>query len=130
MAHIQFVDELVREYMLFRGFSSSLKTFDAELKQDKDKGFRADKIIDQITHFINVHDLNALRDLWGHLESQLFTKLEQSFASPIKKLESGVLKLYLVTAFLANKSDKINEFFTKLSAELHLHSEWKEWFCK
>lgn len=40
MAHLQYVDELVREYLLFRGFSNTLKTFDAELKTDKDKGFR------------------------------------------------------------------------------------------
>ena len=40
MSHIQFVDELVREYLLFRGFVGSLKSFDQELKQDKDKGFR------------------------------------------------------------------------------------------
>lgn len=48
----------------------------------------------------------------------------------MRKLESGLLKLYLVTAFLAGKQDKITEFFTKLAPELHSQSEWKEWFCK
>lgn len=81
MAHIQFVDSIVREYMLFRGFSSSLKTFDADLKTDKDKGFRVDKVIDQIIHLINSHDLQALRDIWNHLDAHLFSKLEQNFAS-------------------------------------------------
>lgn len=47
----------------------------------------------------------------------------------VKKLESGLLKLYLITAYLAGKSDKVTEFFTKLAPELHLQSEWKEWFC-
>lgn len=47
----------------------------------------------------------------------------------VKKLESGLLKLYLVTAFAAGKPDKITEFFIKLAPELHLQSEWKEWFC-
>lgn len=40
MAHIQHLDELVREYLLFRGFTITLKSFDAELKVDKDRGFR------------------------------------------------------------------------------------------
>lgn len=40
MAHLQYLDELIREYLLFRGFSGTLKAFDAELKIDKDKGFR------------------------------------------------------------------------------------------
>lgn len=47
----------------------------------------------------------------------------------VKKLESGLLKLYLVTAFVAGKLDKITEFFSKLAPELHQQSEWREWFC-
>lgn len=81
MAHIQYVDTLIREYMLFRGFSSTLKTFETELKSDKDKGFRVDKIIDQILNAINTQDLQALRDIWNHLDGHLFSKLEHSFAS-------------------------------------------------
>lgn len=47
----------------------------------------------------------------------------------VKKLESGLLKLYLVTAFVAGKPDRITEFFSKLAAELHQQTEWREWFC-
>lgn len=81
MAHIQYVDSLIREYLLFRGFGNTLKSFDLELKTDKDKGFRVDKIIDQITHSINSHDLQSLRDIWNHLDGHLFSKLEHSFAT-------------------------------------------------
>ncbi|XP_059611200.1 WD repeat-containing protein 91 [Phlebotomus argentipes] len=128
MAHVQYVDGLIREYMLFRGFSTSLKAFDAELKLDKDRSFRVDKIIDKITHSINTQDLGALRDMWAHLDGHLFTKLEHSYTVAVKKLESGMLKLYLVTAFSANKMDKITEFFGKLAHELQNQPEWKEWF--
>lgn len=159
MAHIQYVDGLIREYLIFRGFSHSLKSFESELKTDKDKGFRVDKIIDQITHSINIQDLQAIRDIWNHLDGHLFSKLEHTFASgnftenvtkvvnkmciqhntvarkhflyiAVKKLENGILKLYLVTAFTACKIDKITEFFNKLAPELHSQSEWKDWFCK
>lgn len=80
MAHVQYVDALIREYILFRGFSNTLKTFDSELKTDKDKGFRVDKIIDQLMHSINSQDLHALREIWNHLDGHLFSKLEHSFA--------------------------------------------------
>ena len=40
MSHIQYVDELVKEYLLFRGFSQTLKAFDNDLKVEKEKGFR------------------------------------------------------------------------------------------
>lgn len=33
-------DELVREYLLFRGFTAALKQLDAEIKADREKGFR------------------------------------------------------------------------------------------
>lgn len=82
MAHIQYVDSLIREYLLFRGFSyNTLKTFDNDLKNDKDKGFRVDKIIDQMMNAINAHDLQSLREIWNHLDGHLFTKLEHTFAS-------------------------------------------------
>lgn len=81
MAQIQYVDDLIREYMLFRGFSNTIKSFEVELKSDKDKSFRVDKIIDQITLCINSHDLQSLRDIWNHLEGHLFNKLEHSFTA-------------------------------------------------
>jgi len=40
MPHMQHIDELIREYFLFRGFTNALKWFDFDVKLDKDKGFR------------------------------------------------------------------------------------------
>lgn len=39
-AAVELTDELVREYLLFRGFTGTLKQLDAEIKADKEKGFR------------------------------------------------------------------------------------------
>lgn len=98
MAHIQYVDSLICEYMLFRGFSGSLRTFETELKTEKDKGFRVDKIIDQITHAINVHDLAGLRDIWSHLDGHLFSKLEHSFTAG-KTLTNAILHDHYIISF-------------------------------
>ena len=40
MSHVQYLDDLVKEYLLFRGFTHTLRTLDNEIKIDKDKGFR------------------------------------------------------------------------------------------
>lgn len=128
MAHLQYVDELVREYLLFRGFSTTLKTFDAELKADKDKGFRVDKLVDQLTQHIYSYDLVALRELWAHLDHKIFTRLEQEFTPAVRKLENAVLKLYVVNAVVNGKADKLNEFFSRLAPELQGQGEWKDWF--
>lgn len=81
MAHTQYLDEVIREYLTFRGFASAVKVFDSELKSDKGKSFRVDKIIDQLMQFITNYDLNSLRELWGHLDMHMFSKLESHFAT-------------------------------------------------
>ena len=55
----ELVDGLVREYLLYRGFSHSLKVFDNELKSDRDKGLRPDKITDQIMAYVTSHDIHG-----------------------------------------------------------------------
>jgi len=51
MPHMQHIDELIREYLLFRGFTNALKWFDFDVKLDKDKGFRVSGIL-LYTNFI------------------------------------------------------------------------------
>lgn len=128
MANIQYMDNLIREYLLYRGFAGTLKSLDADLKTDKEKGFRVDKLVDQILSFIYAYDIQSLKDLWGHLNLHMFSKLESNFIPGVKKLENGVLKLYLVNACVNNKPDKVTEFFSKLTPELQNQSEWKDWF--
>ncbi|XP_053615111.1 WD repeat-containing protein 91 [Plodia interpunctella] len=131
MAHIQFVDELVREYLLFRGFTAAVKAFDSDLKADKDKGFRVDKIIDQISHYINVSDLAGFKEYWSHLDALVFSKLEIHVQPAVRKLEYSLYKLYLVTATQSGggvRNEKVAEFFSKMLPELQGQSEWREWF--
>ena len=40
MSCIQQMDELVKEYLLFRGFTTTVRALDAEGKSEKDKAFR------------------------------------------------------------------------------------------
>ncbi|KPJ10462.1 WD repeat-containing protein 91 [Papilio machaon] len=131
MAHIQFVDELVREYLLFRGFTSTVKAFDNDLKADKDKGFRVDKIVDQILHYVNVSDLAGLKEYWSHLDSLVFSKLEVHVQPAVRKIEYSLYKMYLVTAAQSTggvRNEKVSEFLSKMLSELQGQNEWKEWF--
>ncbi|XP_069361469.1 WD repeat-containing protein 91 isoform X2 [Maniola hyperantus] len=130
MAHIQLVDELVREYLLYRGFTTTVKAFDNDLKSDKDKGFRVDKIVEQIVHYINVSDLNGLKEYWSHLDSLVFSKLE-IHVQPVRKIEYSLYKLYLVTAAQSAggvRNEKVAEFLSKMLPELQGQSEWRDWF--
>lgn len=78
--------------------------------------------------YIYNYDLASLRELWGHLDTRMFSRLESHFTPAVRKLENAVLKMYLVNAAVNNKQDRIQEFFIKMTPELQGHSEWKEWF--
>ena len=87
------------------------------------------RVVDQIQNFVSTFDLQGLRDLWQHLNSRLFRRLDPAQTGAINRLESGVLKLYLVNCIQNKNSEKVKDFFEKMSSELHGQSEWKEWFA-
>ena len=86
-------------------------------------------MIEQILNLISNHDLQGLRDLWQHLNSRLFRRLDSTQTGAVSRLESGVLKLYVVNCVQTRNTEKLKEFFEKLSSELQGQSEWKEWFA-
>ncbi|XP_014745332.1 PREDICTED: WD repeat-containing protein 91 isoform X2 [Sturnus vulgaris] len=121
-------DELVREYLLFRGFTAALKQLDAEIKADREKGFRVDKIVDQLQQFVQSYDLAALRDYWSYLDRRLFSRLEDVYRPTVNKLKTSLFRYYLVHAIQNGRNDKAQEFFLKQASELQNQVEWKDWF--
>lgn len=124
----QYVDELVRDYLLYRGFVSTLKSFDADQKADKTRAMRADKIVENLASYIDAGDLESLRDTWHHLDNQIFRRLEHTFQTPVRKMELGIYRLYIVNCASTGKHDKVTEFFEKMAPEMQGQPEWKEWF--
>ncbi|XP_049648461.1 WD repeat-containing protein 91 isoform X3 [Accipiter gentilis] len=111
-------DELVREYLLFRGFTAALKQLDAEIKADREKGFRVDKIVDQLQQFVQSYDLAALRDYWSYLDRRLFSRLEDVYRPTVNKLKTSLFRYYLVHTVQTGRNDKAQEFFLKQASEL------------
>ncbi|KHN16689.1 WD repeat-containing protein 91 [Glycine soja] len=48
MEKMQHTEELVREFLVFHGFTNTLESYEAELRTDIGKGFEVDKILDLI----------------------------------------------------------------------------------
>lgn len=128
-ADVPMVDDVVKEYLVFRGFSSTLKSFESDLKADKDKSFRVDKIVDQLHQYILSYDIVGLRDFWDYLNDRFFKRLDYQHYSNVKKLEMCLLRLYIIHALQSSKNDKVVEFFEKYTAELQTQTEWREWFA-
>ena len=89
---------------------------------------QVDKMVDQLHSYILNYDLANLREYWNFLNTRLFSRLEQRYMSSIRKLEVGLLKMYLINASQNNKQDKILDFFERMTELLQAQTEFKEWF--
>eukprot|EP00668_Euglena_longa_P046507 GGOE01062192.1.p1 GENE.GGOE01062192.1~~GGOE01062192.1.p1 ORF type:complete len:666 (-),score=186.98 GGOE01062192.1:331-2328(-) len=124
----QKADELVREYLLFRGFLNTLKAFGSERKNDKVKGIQPDRIVEQLQAHIANFEPASLLDLWRYLEARFFSRLDARFAKTTKKLEQSLKRYYIVHCIQTANIAKCKEFFEQFSDELIGDDEWKGWF--
>ncbi|XP_077353254.1 WD repeat-containing protein 91 [Festucalex cinctus] len=125
---VERTDEHVREYLIYRGFTNTLKHLDSEIKADKEKGFRVDKIIDQLLQFIHSFELSALKDYWLYLDRRLFCRLEDVYRSTVNKLRASLYRYYVVNTIQRGNLEKTQEFFQKQAVELQGQPEWRDWF--
>ncbi|XP_043090307.1 WD repeat-containing protein 91 isoform X2 [Puntigrus tetrazona] len=93
---VERTDDLVREYLIYRGFTSTLKHLDSEIKADKEKGFRVDKIIDQLQLLIQSYDLAGLKEYWAYLDRRLFSRLEDVYRPTVNKLRTSLYRFYVI----------------------------------
>uniref|UniRef100_A0A667ZPF9 WD repeat-containing protein 91 n=1 Tax=Myripristis murdjan TaxID=586833 RepID=A0A667ZPF9_9TELE len=126
---VERTDEHVREYLIYRGFTNTLKHLDNEIKADKEKGFRVDKIIDQLLQFIQSFDLSGLKEYWLYLDRRLFCRLEDVYRSTVNKLRTSLYRYYVInTIQVIRNLEKTQEFFQKQALELQGQAEWRDWF--
>uniref|UniRef100_A0A665TMQ7 WD repeat-containing protein 91 n=1 Tax=Echeneis naucrates TaxID=173247 RepID=A0A665TMQ7_ECHNA len=125
---VERTDEHVREYLIYRGFTSTLKQLDSEIKVDKEKGFRVDKIIEQLQQFIQNFDLFGLKEYWLYLDRRLFCRLEDVYRSTVNKLRTSLYRYYIINTIQKGNLEKTQEFFQKQALELQGQAEWRDWF--
>ncbi|KAG1176005.1 hypothetical protein G6F70_008969 [Rhizopus microsporus] len=123
------VDELVKEYLLFRGFINTFRALETDIRSDKDKGFQADKIIEELISYITSGDIQGLVDYYRYLDLRFFSRLDSRFQRTIKKFELCLLRHYLVHTIQHKKREKVIEFFDIYGSELQGKPEWTAWFA-
>ncbi|ORZ25829.1 hypothetical protein BCR42DRAFT_401016 [Absidia repens] len=122
------VDDLVKEYLLFRGFTATFRALETESRTDKDKGFQVDKILEELLFFVTSGDVNGLVEYYRYLDIRFFSRLDTRFQQTVKKFEHCLLRHYLVHAMQHKKRDKVKDFFEIYGSDLHGTSEWSPWF--
>lgn len=121
-------DELVLEYILFRGFTETYRTFGAEQKQDKTRCFNVDRLLEQLQTCCATHDAAGLLDLWGFLKTTFFSHLDEIEAATVSQTENDLKRNFIVAAIMDGQSEKAVSFLQMQADSLARDPRWREWF--
>ncbi|KAJ1694018.1 hypothetical protein LUZ63_010716 [Rhynchospora breviuscula] len=131
MENMRYAEALVREFLIFRGFTSTLQSFESELSTEIGRNFDVDKILDLIfSLYIPKFQLEKLRSLLNFFKQCLTSPSETTLLSAMSKLELSVLRYYVVYALKSSRPDKVSEFFgLHGSYLLEKKEDWLPWFA-
>ncbi|KAJ2148919.1 hypothetical protein IW142_000535 [Coemansia sp. RSA 564] len=124
---LEYIDDLLREYLLFRGFTSTLQAFESDLEQDRDQGFHADKIVDELLSMARELRVDSLQEYWKYLSFRFFSHLSPKYQRTTKMFEKRLLRLFLVSAAKAGRRHDIRTFMGRHGTELGQQSDWIPW---
>lgn len=89
---------------------------------------QVNRIVEYILQCINRSDFTSLQNFWNHINKRFFSRLTHESLSIAYRLETNILRLYLVHASRQGRHDEVKSFFEKMSDSLHDRKEWKDWF--
>jgi hypothetical protein len=128
MDSIGYLDELIKEYLLFRGYIKTYTSFTSEKVHDKTDHPDPEILAEQLLNHIRNLELTELIDLWATLLSRFFTHLPPSFTPTIKLIEQSLKRAYLVKAVKTGDKSKVTEFYDRFATEMtQPSSTWEEW---
>uniref|UniRef100_A0AC35TUR1 LisH domain-containing protein n=1 Tax=Rhabditophanes sp. KR3021 TaxID=114890 RepID=A0AC35TUR1_9BILA len=123
------VDELVLNYLRFRGFADTVKSLEAESKNPRDKKYQVNTIMGDIAHSIDKHDFDSLRKILNYFNEKLFSSMVPGNVKLAKEYENELYRLYLINTIKAKKPQKAIEFFEKNIDFIRNNKEWEDWYA-
>ena len=92
MENMVYAEELVKEFLVFRGFTNTLQAFVKELGTDIGKGFQVDKILDLVfSIYIPKFQAENLIQLLRFF-SNCFSSHETHLISVISELDISIIR--------------------------------------
>jgi len=130
MENIRYAEELVREFLVFRGFTSTLQAYESELSTEIGRNFQVDKILDLVfSEYIAKYQLDRLVGLFTFFKQCFTSPADTELFSTLVKLELSVLRYYVINALKSGRQDKVIEFFGESSNYLmQKREDWLPWF--
>jgi WD40 repeat protein len=118
----QAADEMVKEYLLFRGLTAIHTAFEKESQKDKDK---VENIVLHLLSLISNSDLEGFSSFWDHILKRFVAKANKDFSISARKIEISLRRYYLVHCVESANTAKIREFFETAEGQA---AEWQEWW--
>ncbi|KAI4363670.1 hypothetical protein MLD38_019858 [Melastoma candidum] len=101
MKNMQYAEDLVREFLAFRGFTFTLQAFETKLASEIGRGFQC-----------------------------LSSSVDTVLVDTLSRLETSILRYYIVSAVKSGRRDKVVDFFGTNGNDLMLKDqEWTPWFA-
>ncbi|XP_037450849.1 WD repeat-containing protein 91 homolog [Triticum dicoccoides] len=131
MENVQYAEELVREFLVFRGFTNTLQAYEAELSTEIGRNFEVDKILDLVfSVYIPKYQLDRLLSIFSFLKQCFTSPADTVLYTSLLKLEQSVLRYYVVNALKSGRQEKVVEFFSASGSYLmQKREDWIAWFA-
>uniref|UniRef100_A0A8R7P380 Anaphase-promoting complex subunit 4 WD40 domain-containing protein n=1 Tax=Triticum urartu TaxID=4572 RepID=A0A8R7P380_TRIUA len=131
MENVQYAEELVREFLVFRGFTNTLQAYEAELSTEIGRNFEVDKILDLVfSVYIPKYQLDRLLSIFSFLKQCFTSPADTVLYTALLKLEQSVLRYYVVNALKSGRQEKVIEFFSVGGSYLmQKREDWIAWFA-
>ncbi len=129
MDSITYVDELLKEYFIFRGYIKTFTSFHSEKINDKLDGPDVGVIMDSILLYIRHLNFHDFLELWNALSLRFFIHLSPEYHATITLVELNIKRAFLIKAKRMNSMEKLNEIYAHIKNINKVH-EFQQWFCK
>mmetsp|Transcript_307 Transcript_307/g.560 ORF Transcript_307/g.560 Transcript_307/m.560 type:complete len:621 (+) Transcript_307:32-1894(+) len=133
---IEDVDDIILEYLTYRGFNETINSFREEKTRDKRYNLKPDKIVERLFALIQRYDYRELMEYWNYLDREFFARYvtivyndNQNISKTIKVLGTNLQQYFLVHAFETENKKAIFEFLSEYGDILSQEEKsWAKWF--
>ncbi|KAJ2713314.1 hypothetical protein H4R19_002313 [Coemansia spiralis] len=125
---IEYIDDLVREYLLFRGCDSTLQAFESDLGRDRDWGFDATKIVSELLAMATELRPRELLEYWQYLTARFFAHLSPKYHRTLRMFEKRLVRLFLISAMRQGKRAAVRDYMSEHGRALAQQGgDWIPW---
>ena len=128
MADGEYAEELILEYLKFRGFHSCTVALNKEKVAIRDSPTwqRAEVMVEQVLQYCRDFETEKMICLWDHIAKLL---LCGSNVGPVaRELEANLFRFCLALAVTAGRSDVVQVFLRRNAERLPPGEDWPQWF--